>query len=159
MYARILKTSEEFVGNEFYKLVTFQIPSREWKDFPEICEMSLTEYSPDRSVDQNAKYWSLVGEIAKIMAVSKTEVHNQLLNDYGELEIKDGNYVEVIMPEEYDYLSDKDLHLFPTGEYVNVDGSIYVRYWKLIDSKHLNKKQFSRLIQGAEYERSSLDEV
>ena len=158
MYARIIKKSEEFLGNEFYKVVTFQIPAKEWKDYPELCEMSLTEYSPNRNVDQNAKYWSLVGELSKATGISKTELHNQLLNDYGELEVKDGSYIEVIMPEEYDYLSDKDLHLFPTGEIVVADGQRYVRYWKLIDSKNMTKKQFSRLISGAEYERECLEE-
>ncbi len=158
MKGRLLKTTEEFVGNEFYKLVTFQIPSREWKGCPEVVEISLSEYSPDRSIDQNAKYWSIIGELSKVMGLSKTVIHNQMLNDYGELEKKDGQNIEVMMPMEYDYLSDKDLHLFPTGQTMTVDGKLYVKYWKLVDSKNMTKKQFSRLITGAESEMEGLDE-
>lgn len=123
---------------------------------PDVCELTIQEYSPERNVDQNAKYWSIVSEIAKIMGVSKTVIHNQLLYDYGELDLKDGNPIEVMMPESYDYLSDRDLHLAPTGDMEIIDGKPYVKYYKLVDSKHLTKKQFSRLMDGAISERSEL---
>lgn len=123
---------------------------------PNPCELTISEYSPERNVDQNAKYWSIVGEIAKLMGVSKTVIHNQLLYDYGELDLKDGNPIEVMMPESYDYLSDRDLHLAPTGDMEIIDGKPYVKYYKLVDSKHLTKKQFSRLMDGAISERSEL---
>lgn len=123
---------------------------------PNPCELTIQEYSPERNVDQNAKYWSIVSEIAKIMGVSKTVIHNQLLYDYGELDLKDGNPIEVMMPESYDYLSDRDLHLAPTGDMEIIDGKPYVKYYKLVDSKHLTKKQFSRLMDGAISERSEL---
>ena len=123
---------------------------------PDVCELTIQEYSPERNVDQNAKYWSIVSEIAKIMGVSKTVIHNQLLYDYGELDLKDGNPIEVMMPESYDYLSDRDLHLAPTGDMEIIDGKPYVKYYKLVDSKHLTKKQFSRLMDGAISERNEL---
>ena len=123
---------------------------------PNPCELTIQEYSPERNVDQNAKYWSIVSEIAKIMGVSKTVIHNQLLYDYGELDLKDGNPIEVMMPESYDYLSDRDLHLAPTGDMEIIDGKPYVKYYKLVDSKHLTKKQFSRLMDGAIAERNVL---
>ena len=123
---------------------------------PNPCELTIQEYSPERNVDQNAKYWSIVSEIAKIMGVSKTVIHNQLLYDYGELDLKDGNPIEVMMPESYDYLSDRDLHLAPTGDMEIIDGKPYVKYYKLVDSKHLTKKQFSRLMDGAIAERNEL---
>ena len=123
---------------------------------PNPCELTIQEYSPERNVDQNARYWVIVSEIAKIMGVSKTEIHNGLLYDYGELELKDGNPIEVMMPESYDYLSDRDLHLAPTGEMEMIDGKPYVKYYKLLDSKHMTKKSFSNLIEGAKMVRAEL---
>ena len=123
---------------------------------PNPCELTIQEYSPERNVDQNARYWVIVSEIAKIMGISKTEVHNGLLYDYGELDLKDGNPIEVMMPEEYDYRSDRDLHLAPTGEMEMIDGKPYAKYYKLLDSKHLTKKQFSNLIEGAKIVRAEL---
>lgn len=137
--------------------ITFQIDPKNIQ-FSDVkaYELTLQPYSPERNVDQNAKYWSIVGEIAKIMGVSKTVIHNQLLYDYGELDLKDGNPIEVMMPESYDYLSDRDLHLAPTGDMEIIDGKPYVKYYKLVDSKHLTKKQFSRLMDGAIAERNEL---
>ena len=138
--------------------VTFQIDPKGFQFSTErkAYELTIQEYSPERNADQNAKYWSIVGEIAKIMGVSKTVIHNQLLYDYGELDLKDGNPIEVMMPESYDYLSDRDLHLAPTGDTEMIDGKMYVKYYKLVDSKHLTKKQFSRLMDGAIAERNEL---
>lgn len=138
--------------------ITFQIDPKGFQFSTERkpYELTIQPYSPERNVDQNAKYWSIVSEIAKIMGVSKTVIHNQLLYDYGELDLKDGNPIEVMMPESYDYLSDRDLHLAPTGDMEIIDGKPYVKYYKLVDSKHLTKKQFSRLMDGAISERSEL---
>ena len=149
-----LTNCEVKFNGEPIMLVTFQIPPME--NIPKVCELTIQEYSPERNIDQNAKYWSIVGEIAKLMGVSKTVIHNQLLYDYGELDLKDGNPIEVMMPESYDYLSDRDLHLAPTGDMEIIDGKPYVKYYKLVDSKHLTKKQFSRLMDGAISERSEL---
>lgn len=138
--------------------ITFQIDPKGFQFSTERkpYELTIQPYSPERNADQNAKYWSIVSEIAKIMGVSKTVIHNQLLYDYGELDLKDGNPIEVMMPESYDYLSDRDLHLAPTGDMEIIDGKPYVKYYKLVDSKHLTKKQFSRLMDGAIAERNEL---
>ena len=149
-----LTNCEVKFNGEPIMLVTFQIPPME--NIPKVCELTIQEYSPERNIDQNARYWVIVSEIAKIMGVSKTEIHNGLLYDYGELELKDGNPIEVMMPESYDYLSDRDLHLAPTGEMEMIDGKPYVKYYKLLDSKHMTKKSFSNLIEGAKMMRAEL---
>lgn len=156
MYGRLIKKEDHLINLEFRTHLTFECLTKEVKQLPEHCELTITEWSPERNIDQNAKYWSIVSEIAKITGTSKTVIHNVLLSDYGELEKVDGEPVEVVLPESYDYLNDKDLHLFPTGEMLMMNDQKYVKYYKLIDSKNLTKKQFSRLIDGAIDERESL---
>lgn len=159
MYAKVREWHEELVGYEFKTLVTFEISPRDLKELPEECELKIEKYSPERNTDQNAKYWAVVGEIAKITGVSVTEMHNSLMNDYGELETVDGKPVVVWRSIDYDYTTDRELHLKPANETARVDGELIVKYYKLKNSKNLTKKQFSRLLDGAIYERRSLEEM
>lgn len=157
MFARVLKTYEELIGFDFKRVIVFEVEPKDLKELPNECELTITKYSPNRNVDQNARYWATVGEISKITGISTTEIHNQLLTDYGELETEDGKPIEVVMDMNYDHLNDKDLHLFPTGETVRIDGKLYAIYYKLLNSKNMTRKQFSRLLDGAIYERQNLE--
>lgn len=157
MYAEVITVRDEFKGIQLMKQITFEVCAQNLKFLPKYCELNIQEYSPNRNVDQNAKYWTLVSDIARMTDSSRAVVHNQLLNDYGELEMEDGEPVTIVLPEKYDYLEDKDLHLCPAGKMIRVGDEAYIVFYKLIDSKNMTKKQFSRLIDGALYERNSLE--
>lgn len=157
MYGKLIKREDHLINLEFRTHLTFEVRTKDLKEIPEHCELSFTQWSPDRTIDQNAKYWVLVGQIAKLGGIQKAVVHNMLLADYGELEMKDGEPIEVVLPESYDYLSDRDLHLFPTGKTIRVGDTLYVIYYKLKDSKSLTQKQFHDLIEGAKQELEAME--
>jgi len=157
MYGKLIKREDRFENSDFHTLLTFEVRTKDIKELFTDCELSFTQWSPDRTIDQNAKYWVLVGQIAKLGGIQKAVVHNMLLADYGELEMKDGEPIEVVLPESYDYLSDRDLHLFPTGKTIRVGEMLYVIYYKLKDSKSLTQKQFHDLIEGAKQELESME--
>ena len=46
-------------------------------------DMTLKKHSDKRSLDANAYYWKLLGELAKALQTSHEELHNQLLDSYG----------------------------------------------------------------------------
>ena len=47
----------------------------------------IKEYKSKRSLNQNAYFYKLSGEIADLLKVSKTEIHLKLLKEYGQSEI------------------------------------------------------------------------
>ena len=49
-------------------------------------DMNLKKHSDKRSLDANAYYWKLLGELAKVLQTSNEELHNQLLDSYGTLQ-------------------------------------------------------------------------
>jgi hypothetical protein len=48
-------------------------------------DVILKKHSDKRSLDANAYYWKLLGELAKALQTSNEELHNQLLDSYGTL--------------------------------------------------------------------------
>lgn len=79
-------------------------------------DMTLKKHSDKRSLDANAYYWKLLGELAKVLQTSSEELHNQLLDSYGTLaEDEDGNCIIHFLPETEDYLRYKHEHYKPTG--------------------------------------------
>lgn len=150
MYGRLLHAEEKLNDAlQFVRILTFEVPSKEVKELFEHCELTIQKWSPDRNQSQNAKYWKTVGEIARLTQQPKSAVHNHLLNQYGVICENDGEPVTVSMREGYDYLTDDELHLMPTGKSFELDGVIYDIYFKLKNSHNMTKEEFSRLIDGA----------
>lgn len=161
MYGRLTSNIEIFDKKtlRFTRQLTFEVNPDEVKELPEHCELTIEKWSPDRGMSQNAKYWSVVNEIAKLTRQPKSAVHNHLLNEYGEIEYTNGEPVVIVLKSGYNYLTDSELHLMPTGRSFTQDGTTYDIYFKLKNSQNLTRKQFSRLIDGALETRRELDEV
>ena len=47
----------------------------------------IKEYKSKRSLSQNAYFYKLIGEIADLLKVSKTEIHLKMLKEYGQSEV------------------------------------------------------------------------
>ena len=161
MYGRLTSNIEIFDKKtlRFTRQLTFEVDPDEVKELPEHCEITIEKWSPDRGMSQNAKYWSVVNEIAKLTRQPKSAVHNHLLNEYGEIEYTNGEPVVIVLNSGYNYLTDSELHLMPTGRSFTQDDTTYDIYFKLKNSQNLTRKQFSRLIDGAVETRRELDEV
>lgn len=161
MYGRLTSNIEIFDKKtlRFTRQLTFEVDPDEVRELPEHCEIFIEKWSPDRGMSQNAKYWSVVNEIAKLTRQPKSAVHNHLLNEYGEIEYTNGEPVVIVLKSGYNYLTDSELHLMPTGRSFTQDDTTYDIYFKLKNSQNLTRKQFSRLIDGALETRRELDEV
>lgn len=122
-----------------------------------VLKMTLVKYRQKRSLDANAYYWKLVTEIAEAVKSSKTEVHNQLLSDYGQLEMADGSVVSVMLKEEIDWKKVTQLHLRPTVNVMeNSKGTLFRCYLVVRGSHTYDSREMSVLIKGAAEEARQL---
>lgn len=85
----------------------------------------IKEYKSKRSLNQNAYFYKLIGEIADNLRVSKAEIHLKLLKDYGQSEI-----ISVLS---------------------EIDISGYFRYYEEIGEGTVNGKEFThyRIYKGS----------
>lgn len=116
-------------------------------------EITVKEKKARRSVDANAYYWQLQGQLAEVANVSKPFMHNLLLRRYGQKEILEGRPVYVVLPEteEVQRKVDEDttLHLYPTSQIKQgKDEKMYRTYLLLRGSHEYNTLEMSRLIDG-----------
>lgn len=103
----------------------------------DVVVIKIDEFKSKRTLNQNKLYWDLVNRIARIIDVSDTEIHKQMLRDYGTLK----------------------------GVYEVLDGEINERYADEIDkniykvykgSSDMSTKEFNQLIDGVIYEAKEL---
>lgn len=85
----------------------------------------IKEYKSKRSLNQNAYFYKLIGEIADNLRVSKAEIHLKLLKDYGQSEV-----ISVLS---------------------EIDISGYFRYYEEIGKGTVNDKEFThyRIYKGS----------
>lgn len=116
-----------------YKNVSEEMQELEGK----ICKIEIKEVKDKRSLNQNAMYWELINKIAERIGVSDTDVHMQMLRDYGVIE----------------------------GVYKVIKGEIQKKYFDQIDrdtykvykgSSEMNTKEFKRLLEGVIYEAKEI---
>lgn len=121
--------------------------------------INLTRWREKRSLSANAYYWVLVSKIADVISreskepVSTTEIHNELLRRYGQIEIIDGEPVTMFLPDteeaEKRALKADTYHIKPTGHTrIGKDGRTYRAYRMLRGSSEYDSKEMSTLIDG-----------
>lgn len=110
-----------------------------------------------RSLNANAYHWLLVGKIAEANGISKYEVHNRLLADYGTDWIDaNGDRSYVLMKDDDRYLRSDAIHYRPTDATEDRKGTIYRWFILLLPSRLMNKKQMSNLIDGTVQEAQAV---
>lgn len=121
--------------------------------------INLTRWREKRSLSANAYYWVLVSKIADVISqeskepVSTTEIHNDLLRRYGQIEIIDGQPVTMFLLDteeaEKRALNADTYHIKPTSHTrVGKDGRTYRAYRMLRGSSEYDSKEMSILIDG-----------
>jgi len=115
-------------------------------------DVKFFTHSEKRSLNANALYWQIVGQIARATETSNSRIHNYLLRRYGVLEEMDGQYVYVVIPDdnEEQVLESESYHLKPTSQVKEgKDGKTYRTYMLLRGSSAYDTKEMARLIDGA----------
>lgn len=107
----------------------------------------IKEYKSKRSLNQNAYFYKLIGEIADNLRVSKAEIHLKLLKDYGQSEV-------------ISVLSEIDISgYFRYYEEIGkgtVNGKEFTHYRVYKGSSEMNTKEMSILLDGTVKEAEQL---
>ena len=112
-------------------------------------ELELKKRSGRRSLNANNYHWVLCEKIAKKLRVSKYEVHNQLMCDYGTDWLDaDGKHVYVMMRDDGAYLRFEKMHYRPTDGVEERKGVQYRWFVLLLPSHLMDRTQMSALIDG-----------
>lgn len=120
-------------------------------------KLTLVKYRQKRSLDANAYYWVLVTQIAEALKIGKVEAHNQLVADYGQLDMQDGQVVSVMLREDIDWKKLPQLHLRPTSKTVtNSKGTVFRCYFVCRGSHTYDSKEMAVLINGTIAEAKEL---
>lgn len=102
-----------------------------------------------RSLNANAYFYQLCGEIAEAIDSSKDEVHHQMIFRYGQYKrTKDGNLVFCMRPTSEDFMDDPTRHLKPTGKTEMRNGVSYSWYVEMRGSHEYNTQEMAKLIDG-----------
>ena len=129
-------------------------------------EYEVKPYHEKRSLSANGYYWALVDKIAQEMnsrkdtALSKDDIHRQMLHDYGTWEYNtDGSPKWVILPKNEPL--PKDGYFYDMGADVTVKGEnsgdeIGHAYIIIRGSHTYNSKEMSTLLNGVIQEAQSL---
>lgn len=113
----------------------------------------LTEHKEKRTRSQNAYYWALLGQVARKLKVTTTELHNRMLRDASVPEVFGGKVARSLLPDneetEQKALRSETLHLKPTSQTTVLrDGVTYRTYVLLKGSHDMTTDEMSALLDN-----------
>ncbi len=152
--ARITNISQSFPSRKTVITIEIDTPAAEaetllGKDLTAV----LKPFKKHRSLDANAYYWQLCSKIAEKRGVSKTEMHNVLMSEYGTENMIDGAIEWSVKDKHFDWTRSVDCHYRPSGYSVTTnDGAQLPIYWVIRGSHTYNTAEMAKLISGAVYE-------
>lgn len=136
-------------------LITVQLET-DPADVEELKGQELTvimkKYRKKRTLNANDYYWVLCTKIAEKRHVSKTEMHNILLSEYGAEQVIDGAFEWALKSPTFDWTKSVTEHYRPSGRTVSTDSGELPLYWVIRGSHTYDTEEMSRLIDGTVYE-------
>ena len=112
-------------------------------------DLTISKRFGKRSLNANSYHWVLCEKMAKKLRVSKYEMHNQLMCDYGTDWLdENGDHVYVLMKDNGSYLRQETMHYRPTDATEDRKGTQYRWFVLLLPSHLMNTQQMSCLIDG-----------
>ena len=122
-------------------------------DRPQDKTFECKEKRKKRSLSQNDLYWALVTEIANVMRISKSEVHNVMLRRYGQPERIEGRLVAVTIPDTEkawkQALLAEEYHVRPTSQVkLGTKNQMFRTYILLRGSRTYDSREMTILIDG-----------
>ncbi len=113
----------------------------------------LKPYRKRRSMNANAYYWVLCGKLAEVQRLSRTEMHNRLLAEYGSENLIDGVPEWSVKAPSFDWTRSEGAHYRPAGYSVHTkDGQELPIFWVIRGSHTYDSAEMARLIDGTVYE-------
>lgn len=102
----------------------------------------VKEYKEKRNLDQNAKYWKLLNELALKLNIGVEELHFKMLKEYSQR-------YEILVPKDYKI---RGIEYYERKSKILKDGKEFYVYYIYTPSHELNTKEFALLLQGLCYE-------
>lgn len=105
-------------------------------DDTKICEVK--EYKEKRNLDQNAKYWKLLNELALTLKIGVEELHFKMLKDYSQR-------YEILVPKD---IKLRGIEYYEKKSKIIRNGQEFIVYQVFTPSHELNTREFALLLQG-----------
>lgn len=120
----------------------------------ELLNVDIKKYRKKRSLNANAYFHTLVDKIAEAQGVSHSEIHNELIAEYG---VADMDIKNLILDDEIPWKKLDSIHLRPTTATKIMDnGKLYRVYIVMKGSHTYDTKEMSHLIDGTVTEAKEL---
>lgn len=121
----------------------------------------LVIHREKRSLNQNAYYHVLLGQVADKLRISKSKLHNDMLRHFGQTMLIDGKPVCVMLPDtdesEDTAWESSVVHLKPTSATVEGANGVRYRQWKMLRGSHeYDSREMSILVDGIIQEAQQL---
>lgn len=98
----------------------------------------IKEYKEKRNLDQNAKYWKLLNELALTLKISVEELHFKMLKDYSQR-------YEILVPKDTKL---RGIEYYERKSKIIKNGQEFIVYHIFTPSHELNTREFAFLLQG-----------
>ena len=98
----------------------------------------VKEFKEKRNIEQNAKYWKLLNELALKLKISIEELHFQMLKFYSQR-------YEILVPSDYEI---RGIEYYEKKSTIKKGDKLFNVYIVYTPSHELNTKEFSLLLEG-----------
>lgn len=98
----------------------------------------VKEYKEKRNLDQNAKYWKLLNELALTLKIGVEELHFKMLKDYSQR-------YEILVPKD---IKLRGIEYYEKKSKIIRNGQEFIVYQVFTPSHELNTREFALLLQG-----------
>lgn len=136
--------------------VTFEVDSiDELNGIQGLIKLTVKRITQRRSLNANAYFHVLVGQIAEKLKISKPRAKNMLLGRYGQRELTDSGQVIISVLSEIDMLEREDIHCVPVG-YATLNDKEFTHYAVIRPSHTYDNAEMAALITGTVDEAKEL---
>lgn len=98
----------------------------------------VKEYKEKRNLDQNAKYWKLLNELALTLKIGVEELHFKMLKDYSQR-------YEILVPKD---IKLRGIEYYERKSKIIRNGQEFIVYQIFTPSHELNTREFALLLKG-----------
>lgn len=139
-------------------LLTLQIRGKPDIDYDEDTDLDIkiSKHRKKRSLDQNAYFHKLIGEIAKAVGSSTTEIKNGMISRYGQINYVDGKVDWVLKPDAFKWERYELMHLKPSTHTIEEGGELMRVYIVMRGTHTYNSKEMSLIIDSVVMEAKEL---
>lgn len=151
--ARIQKIERSFPERKTVLTIEVETAPAKLEELKDkLLSIVLKPYRKKRTLNANDYYWVLCTKIAQARKISKTEMHNLLLSEYGAEKVTDGAFEWAVKSPTFDWTKSTTEHYRPSGRTVKTDSGELPLYWVIRGSHTYDTEEMARLIDGAVYE-------